>query len=152
LLSDSERDGLHWWVYQQVGQTSRINGFFRVLKQSGAGIYVNTSDFGKEYRANFVIGQMDVPEAELSEQVEIDIFPNPTDGNLNIVIPNANIGMAKIEVVDMIGRTLLVRENTKTDKAYWETLDITGLFEGMYIVRVTVGDEIFSKKIFKQEK
>lgn len=151
LLTDSERDGLHWWVYQQIGQTSRTNGFLRVTKQSGAGIYVNTGDFGKEYRANFIIGQMDVKEAEATQQSTIDIFPNPTGGKLNIVIPATNVGAAKIEVIDALGRTLLIRENTKTDKEYWEVLDISGLHEGLYIIRVTVGDSIYSEKIFKQD-
>ncbi len=150
LLTDTERDGLHWWVYQQIGQTSRTNGYLRVTKQSGAGIYVNTGDFGKEYRANFIIGQMDVQEAETTEQTAIDIFPNPTDGKLNISIPAVNAGFGTIEVMDVLGRVLLVRENTKTGKAYWETLDISGLQEGLYIIRVTVGDLVYSEKIVKQ--
>ena len=123
----------------------------RVTKQNGAGIYVNTGDFGKEYRANFIIGQMDVPEAQVTQHSTIDIFPNPSGGKLNVVIHAMNVGAAKIEVIDALGRVLLTRENTKTDKEYWETLDITGLHEGLYIVRVTIGESTYSEKIFKQD-
>ena len=55
LLSDDNQDGLDWWVYRQSGQAARTNGSFRVLRQSG-GVYALASDFGKEFRMNFVVG------------------------------------------------------------------------------------------------
>jgi hypothetical protein len=150
-LTDAGGDGLHWWVYQQTGQGTRINGFLRVLKAQGAGIYVNAADFGSEYVQSFIVGEMSVPEAPLTFVESFDIFPNPTTGKVNILIPALNNGEAKIEVIDRLGRILLERNNTLTDKEYWEELDITGLSEDLYIIRVSNGETVLTEKIFKQD-
>ncbi len=150
-LTDEGEDGLHWWVYQQIGESTRINGFLRVLKQSG-GIYANAADFGVEYKTNFIVGQMTVPEAEVTMSENFEIFPNPTRGEVTILVPALNKGMAKISVIDQLGRVLMEQEKTLTDKEYWEKLDISGLQEGLYIIKVEVDDKITSEKIFKQDR
>lgn len=151
-LLDAGADGLHWWVYAQTGQTTRTNGFLRVMKQVGAGIYANASDFGTEYRTNFIIGDMTVPEAPVTSSDNFEIFPNPSSGIVNILVPAFDNGLAKITVTDRLGRVLLERKNTLTDKEYWERLDISDLSEGLYIVRIENGDQVVSEKIFKQNK
>lgn len=151
-LTDAGGDGLHWWVYQQTGQTTRVNGFLRIMKAEGAGIYVNTSDFGAEYVQSFIVGEMSVPEAPLLAAEEFEIFPNPTSGKVNILIPALNNGEAKIEVLDRLGRVLLERNNTLTDIEYWEQLDISGLSEDLYLIRISNGETVLTKTIFKQDQ
>ena len=153
LLSDEGEDGLHWWVYSQVGENTRTNGYLRVMKQTGAGIYVNVSDFGKEVRENFIIGQMTVQEAPVIIADEIKIFPNPTyNGEVNILIPAWDVGPAKITVTDRLGRIILVRENTPTDKEHWELLKFKTLLDDMVFVRVEAGDKVVTEKIISIEE
>ncbi|PCJ64107.1 MAG: hypothetical protein COA58_14065 [Bacteroidetes bacterium] len=151
LLTDENEDGLDWWVYSQSGQTSRTGGSMRIFKQSG-GLYATAVDFGKEFRANFIVGQMDVQEAPLVPATSLDVFPNPSNGKISILVPAFDQGVVKIEVVDRLGRVHLERENTSSDKEYWEVLDITGLQEDLYIIRVSIGDEVVSKKLLKFDK
>jgi hypothetical protein len=147
LLSDDNQDGLDWWVYRQSGQADRANGSFRVLRQSG-GVYALASDFGKEFRMNFVVGQMDVQEAPLDFTEDFEIFPNPTSGKVNILVPMLDDGDANIEVFDLLGRRVL-QTSTPTDLEHLKTIDIAGFEDNMYVVSVTVGDRNFVRKILK---
>jgi hypothetical protein len=150
LLSDEGRDGLDWWVYRQTGQTARTNGSFRVFKQSG-GVYALATDFGNEFRMNFIVGQMDVQEAPVEMAEDFEIFPNPTSGEVNVLIPELNDGNALIEVFDMLGRKIL-STITPTDLEHLALVDISELMDNMYIVKVTVGDRSVSEKILKVAK
>ena len=150
LLSDDGNDGLDWWVYRQTGQTARANGSFRVFKQSG-GIYAFASDFGNEFRMNFIVGQMDIQEAPIEMSEDFEIYPNPTSGRVNVLIPELNEGNAEIEVFDMLGRRVLSFFKP-TDIEHLALIDISELMDNMYVVKVTVGDQSVSEKILKITK
>jgi len=150
LLSDDGNDGLDWWVYRQTGQTARANGSFRVFKQSG-GVYAFASDFGNEFRMNFIVGQMDIQEAPLEMSEDFEIYPNPTSGRVNVLIPELNEGNAEIEVFDMLGRRVLSFFKP-TDIEHLALIDISELMDNMYVVKVTVGDQSVSEKILKITK
>ena len=150
LLSDDGNDGLDWWVYRQTGQTARANGSFRVFKQSG-GIYAFASDFGNEFRMNFIVGQMDIQEAPIEMSEDFEIYPNPTSGRVNVHIPELNEGNAEIEVFDMLGRRVLSFFKP-TDIEHLALIDISELMDNMYVVKVTVGDQSVSEKILKITK
>jgi hypothetical protein len=137
-------------VYGQTGQNTRTGGSMRIFKQSG-GLYATAVDFGREFRANFIVGKMDVQEAPIQGATSFDVFPNPTEGKVSVLIPAFNEGTVKIEVIDRLGRILLERENTPSDLEHWEILDFTGLQQDMYFVKVSLGDNIFTKKILKQD-
>ena len=150
LLSDDGNDGLDWWVYRQTGQTARANGSFRVFKQSG-GVYAFASDFGNEFRMNFIVGQMDIQEAPIEMSEDFEIYPNPTSGRVNVHIPELNEGNAEIEVFDMLGRRVLSFFKP-TDIEHLALIDISELMDNMYVVKVTVGDQSVSEKILKITK
>jgi hypothetical protein len=150
LLSDDGNDGLDWWVYRQTGQTARANGSFRVFKQSG-GVYAFASDFGNEFRMNFIVGQMDIQEAPIEMSEDFEIYPNPTSGRVNVLIPELNEGNAEIEVFDMLGRRVLSFFKP-TDIEHLALIDISELMDNMYVIKVTVGDQSVSEKILKITK
>ena len=145
LLTDDNQDGLDWWVYRQTGQTARANGSFRVFKQSG-GVYAFASDFGKEFRMNFIVGQMDVQESPVEFIRDFEIFPNPTTDKINILIPELNDGDAKIEIYDMLGR-LVLTSSTPTNTEHITTIDLSNFTALYYVIRVSTKRTITSKKI-----
>jgi hypothetical protein len=147
-IYDEGFDGLHWWVYAQSGQPTRTGGFIRVMKQTGAGIYVNKNDFGREYSENFIIGEMTVAEAPVTTAEDIEVFPNPSkDGEINVLIPGWNVGLAKITVTDRLGRIILERENTPTDTEHWEVLKVKTLIDSFFFVKVEAGDKVKTEKV-----
>jgi|GEM_PF-1190577 len=63
------------------------------------------------------------------------IFPNPTSNATTISVSGAN-GKVKIEVVDMNGRTVAT-ETLECSADCTKTLDVDGLAQGAYFVRIT---------------
>ncbi len=63
------------------------------------------------------------------------IYPNPTSNATTISVSGVN-GRVKIEVVDMNGRTL-TSETMECSSDCAKTIDVDGLAQGAYFVRIT---------------
>ncbi|MGB0430877.1 MAG: alpha-amylase family glycosyl hydrolase, partial [Bacteroidia bacterium] len=74
---------------------------------------------------------------------EIKVYPNPTTGLLHIQ-PMQN-GISSIELINMHGKTVTQGKN----KTHQTTFDITDLKPGIYYVRVTSDNGIYTKQIVK---
>ena len=75
--------------------------------------------------------------AKLSDDLEVNIYPNPAKEVLHFSIEdNGMNGPFKIELTDVLGRKLFSTEFTEmTD----DTINLTGLTRGQYVLRVTSG-------------
>jgi hypothetical protein len=145
LLSDTGKDGLDFWYYGQIGETKRTGGYFRLMKQGG-GIYTNPKgDFGTEFRYQFTIGNMNVPEEE-SVQEDLNIFPNPASGNFFVQIPQGN-GFVSLIIYNTAGQLISKETNIPAEKDYWHKTSIEGLSPGLYIVEVKHPIKTIKKKI-----
>lgn len=73
----------------------------------------------------------------------ICIFPNPATHTLTITHETA---IDRITVYDVTGKMVLDKEpsDSKID------LDVTNLYSGIYIIKITIGDKIFNNKFIKQ--
>jgi hypothetical protein len=74
------------------------------------------------------------------------VYPNPTNGFLNIRINNY-VGKATIQIVDINGR--LVSENKNEDFNIEKSLNLNNLQSGMYVLKVTSDSMNFTQKIVK---
>ena len=74
------------------------------------------------------------------------IYPNPTNGLLNIRINNY-VGKVSIQVVDINGR--IVSEIKNEDFNTEKELNLNSLQSGMYIVKITGDDLNFTQKVIK---
>lgn len=74
------------------------------------------------------------------------VYPNPTNGFLNIRINNY-VGKATIQIVDINGR--LVSENKNEDFNIEKTLNLNNLQSGIYVLKVTSDSMNFTQKIVK---
>ncbi|SDB66569.1 Por secretion system C-terminal sorting domain-containing protein [Flavobacteriaceae bacterium MAR_2010_188] len=77
---------------------------------------------------------------ESSELAGISIFPNPTDGLLNI---NSFQKIDEISITDLTGKTI----NISTDL---KSLDISNLQAGIYLLQLQIGGNTVIKKIIKR--
>lgn len=71
----------------------------------------------------------------------ISIYPNPTNGIINIKLKDINIHCIKI--CDITGKTKIEKTNIRQN----ETMDLSNLESGYYIIRIEREREIFIKKI-----
>jgi len=81
--------------------------------------------------------------AEELSASNVTVYPNPFSDILTV--SNANSRMVKLELINSIGVVILV----KNVDGQFGSLDVNRLPSGIYIVRVTDGQQIFSRKITK---
>jgi Tol biopolymer transport system component len=74
----------------------------------------------------------------------IEIFPNPTSDKFTIKLGNISPKQSTIEILDMAGRSVLKKNISNTVD---ETIDLTGNPRGIYLLKLTVGSNIYNKKI-----
>ncbi len=89
-----------------------------------------------------------------NEDIKLSVFPNPYSETANINYQLFKQNYVKIEIIDNIGKTVctLVNQN-QTEGQYTKTFVATdyGQKQGLYFVRITVGDNVVVKKIIKRD-
>lgn len=81
-----------------------------------------------------------------NEPSTVKIFPNPTDELLTFVIENGNDVLEYIEIIDLNGRIVLVREQNKN---LMYTLPVMGLESGIYFYKVKTNKQTLIGKFVK---
>ena len=84
-------------------------------------------------------------EEAISEEREVQIFPNPTKGILHINYPDEELlqTSSRIRVMDISGKVVLEKQKTQPN----QVLDLKHLAQGLYVVEVFLNDEIVRKLI-----
>ena len=77
-----------------------------------------------------------------------ELYPNPNNGIIKLKPNQSLTGELDIKILDIFGREL-INKNISGDKKLY-TLDIRDRDDGLYIVRVLIGDKVYSKKILKK--
>jgi len=79
-------------------------------------------------------------------QSEFAVFPNPTDGIVNISLNGKSFSNTGIVVSDINGRVVLSKSYNTTNQKYI-SFDLTGNAKGVYFVNIKSGGKVFSEKI-----
>lgn len=75
------------------------------------------------------------------------IFPNPTNGQLHVTLPDAVTSPVVLDLYDRTGR--LVQETRVAPGRILAPLDLSGLERGLYFLRIISGDMQWSKVVVK---
>jgi len=143
-------------IYQANDADDLINGkYLLVAANDNTSIYNKNSSLndieitpGKNYflQVDGYKGDYGNIEIELLSE-GIEIFRNPVSGFVNLLISDFNEGDAKIEVFNIAGVLIYNKiVNVKFNKNLFQ-LDIKNLNEGIYIVRVSLNNKIYNKKL-----
>jgi NMD protein affecting ribosome stability and mRNA decay len=87
-------------------------------------------------------------EKALEEQIgqrKIKIYPNPTKGQLKVEIPRTGEAPASLRIYSMQGA--LLQKMAVTDE--FTELDLSSQPAGMYILRISIGEQTSEWKILK---
>ena len=123
-------DGLHYWLTNEA--FSRFG-----ISQPAQLLSIDLSPLLGDY-LNPDSSHAAVPAVTNGEE-EPAVHPNPTDGTLNIDIPDVE----RVEVLDSSGRLLLSTASP--------TLDLRKLDAGTYLLRITTRQgNVVSRKVIKQ--
>jgi hypothetical protein len=83
------------------------------------------------------------PCGVIPEGQKAGLYPNPTEGHLNLVLDNSKnpSGITKIAVFDLSGRIVYFDTVTSTDDLVSFVFDFTYFAGGTYIIRVIQDNE-----------
>jgi hypothetical protein len=76
-----------------------------------------------------------------------ELFPNPTDGKVNLVIDETLRGKAVIEVYNLLGERMMTKKIGKLQQGETLSLDLSRLISGLYIIKLSSENGSCSKKV-----
>ncbi|MBK9514489.1 MAG: Omp28-related outer membrane protein [Flavobacteriales bacterium] len=98
-------------------------------------------------QANFLPVLLNVGVNENSLDQRLLVFPNPTEGLLNVQYEAPKTGVAQIEVINVLGERVFEATRSMAAGTQRETLDMTSLSDGIYFVNITADGVRASRKV-----
>jgi M6 family metalloprotease-like protein len=77
----------------------------------------------------------------------LEIFPNPTSGTIQFTPPISTLGQGIVVVYDYTGRQVLTKTLSYLNREEPVSLDLGELVEGIYLIRLGVGNERYSGRV-----
>jgi len=147
ILEDSDHDGIAFWASQQYeGETS---GQFKVRLVGGNYVEIFPGDFGHYHRYNFSVGfALGLDEQQLTH--EIEVYPNPTNGECTIEVSGEVDKDAVIAIYDMLGRKVFEDNMITTDNFAEIHPNLSFLEKGQYIIHIVTAKRVYTKEFQKQ--
>lgn len=111
--------------------------------------YLNASG---AYTANSVAIRVNsslVGIQDLSFDSSYNLFPNPASDSFHIELQNSGQVPCRIEIVNVLGDVLIIK-NLGNSSEILETISISDLPQGIYIIRTHIGDRVSSEKLIKE--
>ena len=79
--------------------------------------------------------------------VDFDLYPNPTDGKINLVLGESLQGKATVEVYNLLGERMMNKSIGRALKGETLSLDLSHLVSGLYIIKLNTENGSCSKKV-----
>ena len=78
---------------------------------------------------------------------KISIYPNPANDKLNVTVPGDENGVARISILDQLGREVSSSDLKISSASNNFQLDLNKFVSGIYLVRVIQAENIFTQKL-----
>ncbi len=143
-LLDAGDDGLSWWANPGQG-----TGYFRI-KDAATGTNLRTfnPDFGdniyQQFTVNYTLPTVEVQPGQLGS---LTVYPNPASGLLNVEFALPVYAEAVLDVVNIVGQTLITQKVFVSQPKEKVSLDISPLESGIYYIVLRSGNEKVMQKV-----
>jgi len=91
-----------------------------------------------------VVFNKNLPDDNAFEAI---LYPNPNNGEFNVMIENNYFGELKIQVFDMNGKKITDFKGMKSSVKYLSLLKLKNIASGNYFVKIIIGNATSTKKI-----
>ncbi len=88
-----------------------------------------------------------IDESEIEKDLLIHIYPNPSEGIVNIELESTDFGTMNIKVFSITGEQLYYNRIDKSNPIFKETLNLEYLPTGSYILSAEIQGKIFTSKL-----
>jgi hypothetical protein len=109
----------------------------------------NTSGCTASDSIHVNIGTMGVTESVATNFI-LDVYPNPTDGKINIDLGNLGESVAVLKISNLLGEVVFTETITPSKQNTTKTLDMKGNEAGIYFFTIQTEKGLMSKKIILQ--
>jgi len=135
--ADSPGGSMELSTTKLTGTDNDLGANWSINTTSQYGLGGNTGDFGTPGAMNdFALSTNDFNKKSFS------VYPNPTNtGSVNVVSSQSSNGKLNVAVYDVLGKQVI---STKMNS---EKLDVSSLNTGVYIMKITQGKAISTKKL-----
>lgn len=110
--------------------------------------YTYTDTYGCMNSENYTVTVVNCVGIGENNAVSLELFPNPTNGLVNINISATQFNNADLRVIDAIGKEVYQKGNLNIDGTYSTTIDLSAQPQGIYFVIINGDTQRASKKIF----
>jgi hypothetical protein len=82
-------------------------------------------------------------------ETSLNVYPNPVNNYVNITFDLKSNSNVKIELIDILGKSILILEDEKnmTAKKYVNKYNFHHISEGAYFIKINIQDNIIYRKI-----
>lgn len=87
---------------------------------------------------------------EVNDQVILEVYPNPSAGEVSILLQRLNLKEARFILTNNIGQVLYDRNETNLADSYTKMLDLSNLPGGSYFVTIQTNAERITKQVVKE--
>jgi Bacterial Ig domain/Secretion system C-terminal sorting domain len=134
-------------------QTTAKTYYLRVYGYGGAfstatcyNLLVQTSNVNF-VKINPIAAPVDKPTNEVVLLEQLSLFPNPTKDEVNMRFIATKAGVYDVVLYNSTGKAILTQKVQFNEGENGASFDVLTLTRGLYIVKVSNGDELFSQKV-----
>lgn len=77
----------------------------------------------------------------------IKVYPNPSNGQFNLSFENSDAQLIDVTITDLVGKTIVKKQLSNTVGSFTETINMNGIADGVYILRVNVDGKLLTQKL-----
>lgn len=137
-------------VYDSYGDGINANygvGGFQLIKYDNTILINDNGKYGSLARYMIDVDQVAGIEETITTN-DVNVYPNPTDGVTNVAINLVNDAKVNVTVYNMYGQLVQVLNDSNFSQgANNLTFNASSLSSGIYLVKVTIDNETFTKKV-----
>ncbi len=123
---------------------------YRVRSYCGSWNFENASDFIYFNTGNMPEQRMAGSNVEAAGSVDmLDVYPNPATDNMTVEFNVDQRSDVQLTVVDLMGRTISNQVISNAEGHMIETMDVSNMNQGYYMLIMQSGDERIVKKFAK---
>ncbi|MCX6251575.1 MAG: peptide-N-glycosidase F-related protein [Bacteroidetes bacterium] len=143
-IINKEGEGLQYWA-NMPPYGNGTAGWAEFRKITGETVKSFKPDFGLSIAQSFTVGMtIDIPD--LNPAGYVNVFPNPSDGRINLAIVLDHTQNVLVSISDLTGKEIYSRglKNVLNNKF---VIDLSGQTTGIYLLRLISENGIISKNL-----